>query len=530
MWDPNGDTLVYYGYQRPQASFRIQSALLEATHSDLLISKLQDGLQRNPKAAATGPTINSPFNSSRSSHLPDMRNLRIDSKSQSPTSPSPGFPLSGGETQIRYQIHFPPPDDASKTDILRYHLTTRNFFALLMDKPMVGLTFYQALVDLHQRLQTYLPNDTNCAQIVIDSFRITNLHNISNDPAAAAGLLAWSEERDVCWREGYREAFVHCCGMFKGLQQLPEKRDLSKLSYQLLERSHAELQLRLQYAEDRLSTFDFDDMWVSTEFQLHHSRAIFDQFRRFLQQWYSKLHKRWPPKFQESDTHWLTRPLVAQLQKDFGALYDYHVDRVVVWANRIEHKEAYPNIVLANTGESVENNRIDVCLARLFTRFDQKPRFAPIPHPFPLLPAAKITTSGSKPSKPRFFTSRTKSYEKGIVNAYLEASNSRTLPPAITKQPLLEAFLRFEKTDELKDSDTRDARRARWILLYGVLQVLAGLAVDNPGLAFTEEVNYFLSPKMRGTPPWERRTERVFEEANVRDSYCWKAAECWGGG
>ena len=93
----------------------------------------------------------------------------------------------------------------SRTDVLRYHVTTRNFFAFLLRKPLVGLTFYQALVDLHQRLDGYLP-DVDSAVALQSYLVMTGLVNVSNEPRAAAGLLAWSE--DVVWNNGWREAYV----------------------------------------------------------------------------------------------------------------------------------------------------------------------------------------------------------------------------------------------------------------------------------------------------------------------------------
>lgn len=96
--------------------------------------------------------------------------------------------------------------DGSRTDVLRYHVTTRNFFAVLLRKPLVGFTFYQALVDLHERLHKYLPPTVD-STVALQSYLIAlGLVNVSNEPRAAAGLLAWSEE--VRWNSGWREGYV----------------------------------------------------------------------------------------------------------------------------------------------------------------------------------------------------------------------------------------------------------------------------------------------------------------------------------
>lgn len=104
---------------------------------------------------------------------------------------------------VQYRLYMDAHPGGSKLDILRYHVTTRNFLALLLRKPLVGFTFYQALVDLHTRLGEYLPTNVDSAivlQVMLGSI------NVSNEPRAAASLLAWSE--DIRWNHGWREEYV----------------------------------------------------------------------------------------------------------------------------------------------------------------------------------------------------------------------------------------------------------------------------------------------------------------------------------
>lgn len=107
---------------------------------------------------------------------------------------------------VSCNLYMDPPTVGSKTDLLRHHITTRNFFAFLLRKSLVGFTFYQALVDLHERLGDYLPQTIDCAAALRSYLVTLGLVNVSNEPRAAAGLLAWSE--DVRWNEGWREAYV----------------------------------------------------------------------------------------------------------------------------------------------------------------------------------------------------------------------------------------------------------------------------------------------------------------------------------
>ena len=63
--------------------------------------------------------------------------------------------------QISYELYFPAPINQSKIDSLRFHVTTRNVFALLYRASLVGLSLYQALEDLLERMQQYMPPQTD---------------------------------------------------------------------------------------------------------------------------------------------------------------------------------------------------------------------------------------------------------------------------------------------------------------------------------------------------------------------------------
>ena len=509
---------MYYGYQRPQASFRIRSSILEGTRSETLASMLQEGYKRTPKSAPSVLSASS-----------ERGVKRFGIGRQAPSSSE--ISSLGNEAQIRYEIHFPAPDGASRVEILRHHITTRNFFALLLNKPLVGLTFYQALLDLHERLLTFMPRESNCIHVVIGFLTRNRLHNICNDPAAAAGLLAYSEDVEVHWPEGWREGFVHCSGMYTKLRELPEFRDISHVSRTLLERSHLELQARIQVAEDRLSAFSFNDMWPSHTTQPPAARASFEHFCRFLLQFYEKAYKTWPPRgVQNDDCNWLTRTVVCHLQKDFGALYDYYVDRDVVWAQTKEPSERYRVMVRKKKGAVTKINNDGLDLAKLFVHFDHRHKYPHIPHPYPLLPdSMPVGDTGKAKQKQSLFTSKTKALEKQIIHAYSVASNALLLGPDVATNSLVEAFQRFEKTDHLGETNPRDARKGRWILLFGILQVLSNVSADTPELWFKEDVSYYLMPRLKGTPPWMTGPENVFEEATPAASHCWRVSKSvWG--
>ncbi|KAL8883172.1 MAG: hypothetical protein Q9192_007391, partial [Flavoplaca navasiana] len=384
LWDHTGDTLVYFGYQRPQPSFRIKASLLEETKSAVLISKLQEGFQRTVKL--------SPSRQPTSRLRGGMKNLNLMSTGRQ------GFPTLSedanysSENPIRHEIHFPAPDDASRNEILRHHITTRNLFAFRLGRPFVGLTYYQALTDLYERLLAYMPQDVDCAELVIRYVMSGGLHNVANDPAAGAGLFAWTENSGIRWLEGWREAFVHCVGMYDSLRGLPEARDISHGSRMLLERSHVELQARIEACEARLSAFDFDDIWLTSAWPSTLPHRAFDRLRHFLIHYYQKTYKCWPPAAHGRNDRWLTRELVQRLQTDFGSLYDLYVDRRRGWNEDPEHKTRGDIYMKSLDGD----NSVTEALMTV----DQKLRCPRIPHPYPLLPATTTEILEGKPLKP----------------------------------------------------------------------------------------------------------------------------------
>ena len=499
----------------------MHSTILEEVGSDILTSKLHEGLRRSAQSASPTHGLEQ-----------DLGHMRVNTRSSLPRTNSGTVSIASvasadaQEAAVRYQIHFPAPDGAARQDLLRYHLTTRNFFALLLSRPLVGLTFYQALIDLHQRLRLYLSGNPNCALIIIKCLMENNLHNVCNDPAAAAGLLAWSEDEEICWQEGWREGFVHCSGMYTQLREIPEFRDVSHTSRALLERAHLERQIRVEEAEDRLSTFEFSDIWPENTQHLRNVRSSFDHMRKFVREYYQNAYKSCPPKgTKESEDVWLTRTIVARLQTDFDRLYDYFVDRDIIWTTLKYPNERSLGLVCSKStpgaGASDDN-----FLAGCFKRFDQKHKFTSIPHPYPLFPASLSSDHSAKQHKSSLFSSKSKTLEKRIALAYSEATNLPKLQKAsdFEANGLVDAFIKFEQSNHHTEAEPRAARKGRWMMLYVILQVLSKISVDTPDLYFAGDVSYFLNPRLKGTPPWSYGSAQghVYEEAHSKLAHCWR--------
>jgi hypothetical protein len=519
LWDPNGDTLVFFSHEgqqasRPPPSFRLSSHVLEATDSRYLITLLREGFTDEESTFSMPP---SPVNS------PPIRNTHPMQR-YNPTPPLSENSLGTYDGQISYEIYFPPPNNQSKTDILRHQVTTRNVFALLYQASLVGLNLFQALNDLHERLEVYMPPDSDAAGMIIDYLISKGIDDVRQNPTAAASLLAWSESQGVRWEEGWREAYVHCSGLYSQLEGCGDYRFVTPITRALLERASLEVQVRVQNCEDRLSDFDFGDMWPMMSSQPPPARAAFERLRTFFLQHYQSTFDSWPPPPRPGAEQWLDRDLTARLQKDFGALYDYLVDREIAWDCSEERSGRKWNIV--NPGNrGFDADTPDLPFTDILVAFDNRHKYPHIPHPYPLTPESLPTKSNSTKSK-QSRQGDDRMAERRAALAYTESTNIYLLGSDFVTNGLVDGFVRFEKGDRQGDVDPYAARRGRWILIYGILQSLASISVDTPNLRYKEGISYHLNPRLRGTPPWKGANQNA-AEANHFGSYCWTVRESW---
>ena len=484
--------------------------------------------------------------------LPGLNSLRSRGGQPTPPTSQSSSREREREQSVLYELFFPAPLDASTVEILRHHLTTRNVFALLFGKSLVGLNLYQSLLDLHERLQMYMPADSDNASLIIDHIVSNGVDDVRNDPASAAGLLAWSEGATVRWTEGWREAFVHCTGTYSRLKHAPEFRDVSHFSRILLERANLEVQVRVQQVADKLADFDLIDMWPMQSVLSPTARDAFDRFRRFLTRHYEAVFWSWPPvpRFGTAEL-WLTRDVIRRLQIDLGALYDYLVDRDMAWddssampsSSSSSSPSPTPTPMPTPTQKDRRQRRIvskglkpnyrpdgdGVPMTDILVAFDNRHGFPHIPYPYPLLPPSLPMQVPLKPArfgrKPRVNESRFT--ERRIALEYSEATNVFRLGPAFGANSLVESFSNFERSDLPGEVDPAQARKGRWILVYGVLQLLATVSVDTPGLRHKDKVQYHVNPRLRGTPPWRDKRDPPPEEASHEHSHCWTVPRTW---
>lgn len=173
--------------------------------------------------------------------------------------------VDGTSAGVAYEIHFPAPLGLGREAVMKHHLTTRNVFAVLFGKSLVGVTLGETLEDLVERLDQYIPSGNYLAQAskqrlgqsqpqqqmainlanvdlgdgnkkkkkkrntiieadcvrgnvarVLEYLLQREFDDFRNCPDVAAGMLCFAEKHQL--GELWREAFCHCVGMLSRLE------------------------------------------------------------------------------------------------------------------------------------------------------------------------------------------------------------------------------------------------------------------------------------------------------------------------
>lgn len=539
LWDEKGDTFVYMYMQasrtKPPPSFRINSRIIKQSGSKAFIDRLYNVTEpegwpqfhpNDEHALREESPEDADMYNAYGSHGEDGDIDAIrpvdDSKPHVQRAPS----------GIQHEIYIPWPGAETGIHSTIWHITTRNFFAVMYDaSALVGTTLHEAMTKLSERIvmyPDYLDKSINKVDWITDYIVRHKFDDVRNNPSYAASLLAFSEAPGVQWREGYIEAFVHCVGMLDmGLQTIPEWRHVTPHTKMFLQNASMEIEERITRAQGWLLSFDFGEMWPHTALPASVTRGCFDRLRKWLCKYYENAFLHWPPT---NDQIWLTRDTVMRLKNDFEGLYDYLVDRDVMF-DGTEYRPGQKWAITSRSGQNFRADTFELPFTDILLGFDKRNDFPHIPHPYPITPTSVPTQSKSKstwivkkPISPADLLAQSR--RKAL--SYAEASNVYTLRDQYMHTDLVTNFIRFEQSDQVETLDPFEARRGRWILIYGVLQVLATISVDSPNLRFKEGAQYHLCPQMKGVVPWAERGSPPEAEAEHKRSHCWVIPETWG--
>jgi hypothetical protein len=118
---------------------------------------------------------------------------------------------SGLNPTRRVELFIPAPAGADKNQAFLYHLATRNLFAWIFRRSLVGEHLGSALVGLLNSMHEFrLPTEDSVADL-FDYVDEEGYLDIVGQPNHALAMLHFAEHFQL--RELYIDAFAHCAGM-----------------------------------------------------------------------------------------------------------------------------------------------------------------------------------------------------------------------------------------------------------------------------------------------------------------------------
>lgn len=465
LWFEDADCLVHLyarGQSRRGPSFRVPFRTLQKNHCDALFSLC---------FAQMTPT-NAGSNMLR----------RTSNGAAAPT-----------DIPSTCELYIPAPDNSSREDSFQWHVATRNFFAFIFGKPLVGAHLGKSLIDLQERMHLFRSGQTNNHEDFMAYAEKLGYLNFVNCPDYALAMLHYAERYQL--QELWIDAFAHCVGMNDNLCLSTEFEPISRVTKALITRAYLEMDLHLGRVMAALSNFLEDDFSSAYLGLSQGARAHLDRFRSFLHSFYVEKFGYWPPP----EGSCFSKALYRSMYFDFRSLYDYLVD--------MESSDSIQSQKLASGG---------ICVLQNVQAFDKRHKNAPLPHPLPRIPediaphnrtqsqrALVAFKLGSKQARTdRYMTTRA---------ALTAATNAHDI--SVTSSPLVMAYMRFERECAVSQREEKvsiaDARKVRWLLIYGVLQMLISAMRAPKEVRDTEEPTYPLCCLITGTPPWKTGTKAL---------------------
>ena len=472
LWCPNGDCLIHLyaaGTSRRGPAFRIPFDRLLRSSCEPLLTKYLSGYV----STASSPATSSSFDASYFNMSIIQQNGRYDLYIPAPASPS----LSNRNSSLRHQIR------------------TRNFFAWVCGKPLVGENLGSALINLLRTMIEWRSDDADNLDDLREYMDEMCYSDISDAPEHAIAMLVLAEHlRDeLLWAEAFR----HVVGMWDACFECPGYTALSRNTRLLITRAHYSLSLRLHHVSTSMATF-LDDQSSSAHISLSAQNLThLARFRDFLHTFWMSITGYYPPVSDLDTTSSIlgfaseynfSKSLLYQMRKQFQALHDYLVN---------PHFKPHD--------PSPEGAMGGLCVLQSVQAFDFCHNYAPLSHPLPHLPEAPKAAKEKK-ILGCFMGKKDKLYVDPRL-ASLSTLNiaSNAGQPALLQSSLVKAFRLFEKQSVFADAKQKEKkgkkfvdqevekRKVRWVLVYAIIQMLKPVTeVDDTVQEVDGSVEYFL--------------------------------------
>ncbi|KAF7897548.1 hypothetical protein EAF00_005776 [Botryotinia globosa] len=406
---------------------------------------------------------------------------------------------SGSSDSDYVELYIPAPVMAERGEAFLYHTATRNFFAWIFKKSLVGQDLGNALVGLLNSMSQFRSTDANNVDDIVAYIDGEGYADMRNTPDHALGVMYFAEH--FHFKDMWIDALAHCAGMCEKLHNSPGFESLSRQDRVFISRARLEMDLRLDTCGKMLSGFLTEEL-ADTYLQLSpDAQSHLEKFREFLQRYYTAKLGSYPPLASRSGSGAFSKSLFKQMRSEFQKLYEFLADSSVT-----------------TTGTtSASDEELDVL--RAVMTFDRRYQIEPLPYSLPLLP-----DDNAKPSKPlsKRLTFTTKMFPKSDKNHNDSGANSMgALDKATNRQnlrltdcTLVHAYRGFEKECAAQANSKMataekisqaEGRKIRWILIYSSLQILIQATRVPDQVRATQNVAYNISIRIGECPPWNDR-------------------------
>lgn len=385
--------------------------------------------------------------------------------------------------RVPYEIYIPAPAGLSKERAYTYHVVTRNCFAYAAGLPVVGDTLGDALTQLWDRLTEWQLTTVSWDKLM-GYCEEQGYLDFAEQPGHALASLVLAEH--VQQKDLWIDAFSHAVGMQERLDLSPEMEGISMTTGALIIRASLEMDLHLTRVVRALGSFLEDEMGTENLGLTKPARDHLDRFRSFLHNYYVDKLGYYPP---QDDGPW-NKQLWTRMYKAFQALYEYLVD-----------KES------SNDPTSLRGLNGGICVAQNVQAFNERHGYTPLPHPLPLVPettARRRTIDAQKPLR-NLRISRSDSVTELKPDARQAIERATNVDNHdILECVLVQEYQRFERQKLEEKLSIGEARKVRWLLIYGVLQMLISMTRAPQEVRDADTPSYPMCVLTVGCPPWSQ--------------------------
>ncbi|KAH7037709.1 uncharacterized protein B0I36DRAFT_235993, partial [Microdochium trichocladiopsis] len=360
----------------------------------------------------------------------------------------------------RVDLFIPAPPNSDKNAAFNYHLATRNFFAYLVRRSVVGPNLGSALIDLLRRMCKFRDSDADNLEDLMSYMDEEGYLDCQNQPSHAVAILRFAETFQH--RSLFVDAMAHCAGMSENLHLIPEYQLLPSRIRKLIHRARTDMDAKLVRAGAAVSSFLQDELSEAYIGLPSGARAHLERFRTLLHGFFASKFGYFPPTSSESRTKVFPADVLHSMTVDFDALYNYLVD---------ESFDMSRSGFFTATG--------GICALQSVLSFDSQNSYQTQANPMPLLPSLEQSADSRRTSwYHRPFKVSPSTTKASTYVALLNATNH--LKANVLNNSLVRAYRRFEedsimsplKADEQENLSAIDARKVRWILIYAMSQTL----------------------------------------------------------